>query len=124
MMARPISSGGFMARRHQTPQQPAYRDALCMESVAARPARIRTEYPDPLVRLRREEVGDTIVMFGSARIVGRDRALAHLRRLKSLKGKQTPRRRLALRDARAALSMCCYYEAAGEPARRITPWRP
>jgi hypothetical protein len=111
-----------MARRRQTPQQPAYRDALFMESVAARPVRILTEYLDPLVRLRREEVGDTIVMFGSARIVGRDRALAHLRRLKSLKGKQTPRRRLALRDARAALSMSRYYEEARELAKRITAW--
>ena len=111
-----------MARRHQTPQQPAYRDALFMESVAARPVRILTEYIDPLVRLRREEVGDTIVMFGSARIVGRDRALAHLRRLKALTGKQTPRRRLALRDARAALSMSRYYEEARELARRITSW--
>src|SRR6201982_3442441 len=111
-----------MARRHQTPQQPAYRDALFMESIAARPVRILTEYLDPLVRLRREEVGDTIVIFGSARIVGRDRALAHLRRLKSLKGKQTPRRRLALRDARAALSMSRYYEEARELAHRITTW--
>jgi uncharacterized protein (TIGR00730 family) len=121
-MAPLISRGGFMARRNQTPQQPAYRDALFMESVAARPVRILTEYLDPLVRLRREEVGDTIVMFGSARIVGRDRALAHLRRLKSLKGKQTPRRRLALRDARAALSMSRYYEEARELAHRITAW--
>jgi uncharacterized protein (TIGR00730 family) len=111
-----------MARRNQTPQQPVYRDALFMESVAARPVRILTEYLDPLVRLRREEVGDTIVMFGSARIVGRDRAMAHLRRLKSLKGKQTPRRRLALRDARAALSMSRYYEEARELAHRITAW--
>jgi len=111
-----------MARRRQTPQQPAYRDALFMESIAARPVRILTEYLDPLVRLRREEVGDTIVIFGSARIVGRDRASAHLRRLKSLKGKQTPRRRLALRDARAALSMSRYYEEARELARRITAW--
>ncbi len=81
-----------MARRHQKPQQPAYRDALFMESVAARPVRILTEYLDPLARFRREEVGDTIVMFGSARIIGRDRAQAHLRRLKSLRGKGTPRR--------------------------------
>jgi hypothetical protein len=72
--------------------------------------------------LRREEVGDTIVMFGSARIVGRDRALARLRRLKELRGKPTARRRLALRDARAALSMSRYYEEARELARRITAW--
>jgi uncharacterized protein (TIGR00730 family) len=111
-----------MTRRRQTPQQPAYRDALFMESVAARPVRILTEYLDPLIRFRREEVGDTIVMFGSARIVGRDRALAHLRRLKSLRGKPTPRRRVALRDARAAVSMSRYYEEARELARRITAW--
>jgi len=111
-----------MARRHRTPQQPAYRDALFMESVAARPVRILTEYLDPLARFRREEVGDTIVMFGSARIIGRDRAQAHLRRLKSLRGKGTPRRRIALRDARAAVAMSRYYEEARELARRITAW--
>ena len=111
-----------MARRHRTPQQPAYRDALFMESVAARPVRILTEYLDPLVRFRREEVGDTIVMFGSARIIGRDRAQAHLRRLKSLRGKETPRRRIALRDARAAVAMSRYYEEARELARRVTAW--
>src|SRR5437660_8281698 len=121
MMPRPFR-GGFMTRRNQTPQQPAYRDALFMESVAARPVRILTEYLDPLVRFRREEVGDTIVMFGSARIVGHDRAVAHLRRLKGLPGKQTPRRRIALRDARAAVSMSRYYEEARELARRITTW--
>jgi uncharacterized protein (TIGR00730 family) len=109
-------------RRNQTPQQPAYRDALFMESVAARPVRILTEYLDPLVRLRREGVGDTIVMFGSARIIGRDRAQAHLQRLKSLPGKVTPRRRLAFRDARAAVAMSRYYEEARELARRITTW--
>jgi len=111
-----------MARRNRTPQQPAYRDALFMESVAARPVRILTEYIDPLVRLRREEVGDTIVMFGSARIVGRDRAQARLRRLKELPGKPNARQRVALRDARAALSMSRYYEEARELARRITAW--
>jgi uncharacterized protein (TIGR00730 family) len=111
-----------MARRKQTPQQPAYRDALFMESVAARPVRILTEYIDPLVRLRRQEVGDTIVMFGSARIVARDRAQARLSRLKELRGKPTARRRQALRDARAALSMSRYYEEARELARRITAW--
>jgi uncharacterized protein (TIGR00730 family) len=84
--------------------------------------RILSEYLDPLVRLRREEVGDTIVMFGSARIIARDRALTHLRRLKSLPGKANPRRRIALRDARAALQMSRYYEEARELARRITAW--
>jgi uncharacterized protein (TIGR00730 family) len=111
-----------MGRRHQVPQQPAYRDALFMESVAARPVRILTEYIDPLVRFRRENVGDTIVMFGSARIIARENAQARIRRLKAAGTKLTSRQRAALREARAALSMSRYYEEARELSRRITAW--
>jgi uncharacterized protein (TIGR00730 family) len=111
-----------MGRRRQVPQQPAYRDALFMESVAARPVRILTEYIDPLVRFRRENVGDTIVMFGSARIIARENAQARIRRLKAAGTKLTPRQRAALREARAALSMSRYYEEARELAHRITAW--
>src|SRR5712692_3440580 len=45
---------------------PPYRDPVFMESLPSRPVRILTAYIDPLERLRREKVGDTIVMFGSA----------------------------------------------------------
>ena len=107
--------------RHQTAQQPAYRDALFMESVAARPVRILTEYLDPLARMRREHIGDTIVMFGSARIQPRDAALAKVRRLKRA-GSGKGRHAAALRDARAVLRMSRYYEEARELARRLTEW--
>ncbi|HSY59397.1 MAG TPA: hypothetical protein VK795_07545, partial [Terriglobales bacterium] len=50
----------------------AYRDPKFMESLGARPLRILAEYLDPLARLRREKVADTIVMFGSARIHSRE----------------------------------------------------
>jgi len=107
--------------RHQTAQQPAYRDALFMESVAARPVRILTEYLDPLARMRRERIGDTVVMFGSARIQPRDAALARVRRLKR-SGNGKGRHAAALRDARAILRMSRYYEEARELARRLTKW--
>ena len=108
--------------RHQTPQQPAYRDALFMESMAARPVRILTEYLDPLARMRREGVGDTIVMFGSARILPRDRALANLRRLQRAGKPRKSRHTESLRNARAVLKMSRYYEEARELARRLTTW--
>ena len=111
-----------MGRRHLTPQQPAFRDALFMESVAARPVRILSEYLDPLARMRREGVGDTIVMFGSARIQSRESAKARIERLKAVRGKMTPRLRMAMRDARSALSMSRYYVEARELARRLTAW--
>ena len=60
----------------------AYQDPGFMESLPARPLRILAEYIDPINRLRRANVGDTIVMFGSARIQPRERALAQLKKLR------------------------------------------
>jgi len=94
-----------------------------MESAHSRPLRILAEYLDPLVRLRREGVGDTIVMFGSARIESRDRALARLVRLKSAgRRRMTPGARARLREARIGVQMSRYYEEARELARLITAW--
>ncbi len=110
------------ARNHHAPKV-AFRNPEFMESAAARPIRILGEYLDPLVRLRREGVGDTIVMFGSARIQSRERALARLARLEhGRKGRQTLAQRARLRQARSALEMSRYYEEARELARRITAW--
>src|SRR6266566_6074177 len=102
-----FSYGGFMSRRPRSKQRsrersreidPPYRDPVFMESLPARPVRILTEYIDPLERLRREKVGDTIVMFGSARILSREQALARLEKVrKGAKRQSTPERRTALR---------------------------
>src|SRR5579862_2067531 len=108
--------------RHNNVRKTAYRDPHFMESAAARPVRILTEYIDQLARMRREKIGDTIVIFGSARILPRARAQAKVERLKKARGKQTPRQRLALRDARAELQMSRYYEDARELSRRLTMW--
>jgi len=110
------------SRRNHAPKVP-YRDSEFMESVPARPIRILGEYIDPLVRLRREGVGDTIVMFGSARITSREKALAQLKRIEhGRKGRITRAYRARLREARSALEMSRYYEEARELARRITDW--
>jgi uncharacterized protein (TIGR00730 family) len=113
-----------MSRRpRQKEIEPPYRDPTFMESLPARPVRITTEYIDPLERLRHEKVGDTIVMFGSARIKSRDHALAHLQKLRKEKKRHaTLEYRASLRDAKSALEMSRYYEEARELARRITSW--
>jgi len=109
--------------RHSDAPLVAHRNPKFMESVAARPIRILGEYLDPLVRLRREGVGDTIVMFGSARIGPRDRAVARLKHLQGVpKARMTPARRAALRQAHTAVEMSRYYEEARELAHRITTW--
>lgn len=104
-----------------------YKDPAFLGSTAARPIRILTEYLHPLVQLKKEGIGDTIVMFGSARIESRESALARLGKLKSRAGlKRVAAQRAAyrqpLRDARSALEMSRYYEQARELSRRITKW--
>jgi uncharacterized protein (TIGR00730 family) len=46
----------------------AYRDLEFLDSAAARPLRILAEYLEPLHRFRQEQIQDTVVFFGSARV--------------------------------------------------------
>ena len=101
----------------------AYQDRVFMESTAARPLRILAEYIDPINRLRRAGVGDTIVMFGSARIQPRDRALAQLKKVQSsARGRRTPEWSTKIAAAKSIVGMSRYYEEARELSRRITAW--
>src|SRR6202047_3146987 len=68
--------------RH-APKAP-HEDPQFLQSTPARPLRILAEYIHPYVQLKKEGIGDTIVMFGSARILPRDLALARFNRLKLL----------------------------------------
>jgi uncharacterized protein (TIGR00730 family) len=101
----------------------AYQDPAFMESPAARPVRIITEYLHPMVRLRSEGVADTIVMFGSARILPKDKAIHRLKLArKAAAAHRSPATLDRLRLSRYALDMSHYYEEARELARLITAW--
>ena len=54
----------------------AYKDEQFLDSDDARPLRILAEYLEPLQAFRREQVSDTIVFFGSARLA-HDGPLGH-----------------------------------------------
>jgi len=89
--------------------------------------RILAEYLHPYVQLKKEGIGDTIVMFGSARILPRDLALARYTRLKEaparkIRSAQGAKHRAAVRRAKSLLEMSRYYEEARELSRRITAW--
>lgn len=101
----------------------AYKDPIFMESLPARPLRILAEYIDPINRLRRARVGDTIVMFGSARIQPRDKALTALKKVQhAAKGRRTREWRTKIVAAKSIVEMSRYYEEARELSRRITSW--
>jgi uncharacterized protein (TIGR00730 family) len=104
------------------PELPFY-DRQFLESPEARSLRILAEYLEPQARLLREGVKNTVVFFGSARILPRDVAQQRLDELtrKSNNGKNRPSR-ADLESARQALHMSRYYEEAREVARLLTKW--
>jgi hypothetical protein len=103
-----------------------HEDPKFLESTPARPLRILAEYIDPLGKLKRQGIGDTIVMFGSARIHSREDALARVDRVKRTKAGSTAaekkKHRTAMAAAKNALEMSRYYEEARELSRRLTTW--
>jgi hypothetical protein len=109
-----------MARKKTKFPIPLAYESGFMASRAARPLRIMAEYLDPLVRLRQENVADTIVIFGSARIQPREQALEQLKRAR--RSAKTSEKRQQLHHAQRMVEMSRYYEEARELARRITDW--
>jgi uncharacterized protein (TIGR00730 family) len=108
--------------QNHIPELP-FRNYKFLESVEARSLRILAEYLEPQVRLRREGVKNTVVFFGSARILPRDvavRILSELLRKRKKGANHVPPNEL--RQARRAVEMSRYYEDAREVARLLTTW--
>ena len=121
-----MSSRHFKLKPQHAPKVP-HEDPRFLGSSAARPLRILAEYLHPLVQLKNEGIGDTIVMFGSARIESHETCQLRVTRLKKTPLSKLPaakrvRHRAALRDAKSALEMSRYYEEARELSHRITTW--
>ena len=66
----------------------AYHDLEFLESTDARPIRLLAEYLEPARRFRLENIQDTVVFFGSARVHSRQQAERALRAFRS----SSPRR--------------------------------
>ncbi|MGH9476884.1 MAG: TIGR00730 family Rossman fold protein [Terriglobales bacterium] len=90
----------------------AYQNESFLDAPEARPLRILAEYLEPLSRLRRENIQDTIVFFGSARVLSPEAAAARL-------AAAEPEQRAGAEDLTA---MARYYEGARELARLLTAW--
>ncbi|RMF16893.1 MAG: TIGR00730 family Rossman fold protein [Candidatus Dadabacteria bacterium] len=95
----------------------AYRNTRFLESPAARPLRILAEYLEPDHRLGHYRIENTIVFFGSARILPRDVAQQRLDNLQRRRPDSS-----AVRRAERALELSAYYEDARELARQLTIW--
>ncbi len=117
---------GKRLKPQHAPKAPHENHAF-MQSTPARPIRILAEYLHPLAQLKKEGIGDTIVMFGSARIESHESAAARCTRLKDRKTGRLSKLKLkqhyvALREAKSALEMSRYYEEARQLSHKLTTW--
>lgn len=96
------------------PPVKAYHDRRFLESPDARPIRILAEYLEPLERFEDERIRDTILIFGSARILSHHEAAARL-----AKAKKSSR---GIERAERDLVMSRYYEETRTLAHRLTEW--
>lgn len=92
----------------------AYENQAFLGSPDARVLRILSEYLEPHARFRELAVRDTIVVFGSARILSREKAETLLAEARANGGD--------VAAAERALHMSRYYEAARELSARLTTW--
>jgi uncharacterized protein (TIGR00730 family) len=99
----------------------AYLDKEFLENEEARPIRILAEYLEPLRRFKAQNIQDTVVFFGSARIHSREHAEQALERLtRRPRGAEEPDE--YLRRGRKAVEWSRYYEEARELAQLLTAW--
>ena len=97
----------------------AYQNPDFLNSPDARVLRILSEYIEPRARFKRYEIEDTIIFFGSARILPRIQAEKELAEVTAKGGDPA---RPELERAQYNMRMSVYYEATRELAGRLTAW--
>jgi uncharacterized protein (TIGR00730 family) len=101
----------------------AYQNEPFLNSPDGRILRLLSEYSEPLSRFRREQIQDTVVFFGSARIASRSSADAMLSGVRDNKsGAAAVERAVQMKRAEAAVDMARYYEDARQLAHLLTEW--
>ena len=104
-------------------QQLPYLDPDFLESEEARPLRILAEYLEPKKRFKLQDIQDTVVFFGSARIHSREHAEQALERLqKRFGGRSAEEIEDHLARGRKAVEWSRYYEEARQLAKLLTTW--
>ena len=96
-----------------------------LKSPAARIIRILAEYLEPAERLRRAQIRDTIVFFGSARSPSPEQAALELVQINEeivRAGAVSAELAAARTRAEAAVKLARYYHDAVELSRRLTEW--
>lgn len=109
--------------KRQIKVKKAYKNADFLRGRDARSLRILAEYLEPESRFEKKKIEDTIVFFGSARVIDRQSAQENLEKWEvHCKKGNGPECKQKLKEARIQLEMSRYYEDARELARLLTTW--
>ena len=103
----------------------AYKDLNFLNSDAARNIRVLCEMTEPGLRFAEEKIKDTIVLFGSARIVPVHIADAQLKTVQASIGDlehPTADEQRSLQKALSTVKAAPYYNMAAELAEELTKW--
>ena len=103
----------------------AYKDLNFLNSDAARNIRVLCEMTEPGLRFAEEKIKDTIVLFGSARIVPVHVADAQLKAVQASIGDlehPTADEQRSLQKAISTVKAAPYYNMAAELAEELTKW--
>jgi uncharacterized protein (TIGR00730 family) len=99
----------------------AYKNMDFINSIDARTIRILSEFYEPEARFRKNNIIDTVVFFGSARINSTADAKKELAKIKKTK-KLTPSVKRKIKQAEQSLELAKYYDDAVELSKRLTVW--
>jgi len=101
----------------------AYQNETFINSPDGRILRMLAEYQEPLARFRREQIQDTVVFFGSARVQGSHDAAKNLETIEhNHAAEDATRLQEDLKLAQAHVNMARYYEDARRLAHMLTKW--
>ncbi len=96
----------------------AYENLEFLKSPSARVLRIMSEFVEPQARFKKNNIQDTVVFFGSARLMPKNDAQKQLDAIK----KESSPDKTKLHKAEISLKNSRYYDDAVELSRRITQW--
>lgn len=100
----------------------AYKNLDFLNSPEGRSIRILSEYLEPRERFKKQNIIDTVVLFGSARFKSKSEALKEYEEIKKIDPKSVPNFPQKLRAAQVQVRMSKYYEDAVELSRMLTEW--
>ena len=111
-----------MDKRKPQPAPLAYENEPFLNSPDGRILRILSEYIEPLARFRREQIQDTVVFFGSARVQNQQEASYKLTEVQGNGHSAAMQQASEMQRAQAAVDMARYYEDARRLAYMLTEW--